>query len=55
MHSPTALIFPDVKNLFVVDGGVFVSSSCQNPTWTILALCWRAMDCLKGEMKAGNV
>jgi choline dehydrogenase-like flavoprotein len=45
----------DVKNLFVVDGSVFVSASCQNPTWTILALCWRAMDYLKGEMSKGNV
>jgi choline dehydrogenase-like flavoprotein len=45
----------DVKNLFVVDGSTFVSASCQNPTWTILALCWRAMDYLKTEMKSGNV
>jgi choline dehydrogenase-like flavoprotein len=45
----------DVKNLFVVDGSIFVSASCQNPTWTILALAWRAMDYLKQEMKSGNV
>jgi choline dehydrogenase-like flavoprotein len=45
----------DVKNLFVVDGSTFVSASCQNPTWTILALCWRAMDYLKNEMRTGNV
>ena len=45
----------DVKNLFVVDGSIFVSASCQNPTWTILALCWRAMDYLKDEMKRGSV
>jgi choline dehydrogenase-like flavoprotein len=45
----------DVKNLFVVDGSIFVSASCQNPTWTILALCWRAMDYLKNEMKTGNL
>ncbi len=45
----------DVKNLFVVDGSIFVSASCQNPTWTILALCWRAMDYLKEEMKTGAV
>src|SRR5687767_15733049 len=32
----------DVKNLFVVDGSIFVSAGCQNPTWTILALAWRA-------------
>jgi glucoside 3-dehydrogenase (cytochrome c) catalytic subunit len=45
----------DVKNLFVVDGSIFVSASCQNPTWTILALCWRAMDYLKEEMRTRNV
>jgi choline dehydrogenase-like flavoprotein len=45
----------DVKNLFVVDGAIFVSASCQNPTWTILALCWRAMDFLKNEMKTGSL
>jgi len=45
----------DVKNLFIVDGSVFVSASCQNPTWTILALCWRAIDYLKEEMRTQNV
>ena len=45
----------DIKNLFVVDGSVFVSASCQNPTWTILALCWRAMDFLKDEMKRQDI
>jgi choline dehydrogenase-like flavoprotein len=45
----------DVKNLFVVDGSVFVSASCQNPTWTILALCWRAMDYLKEEMRTRSI
>ena len=45
----------DVKNLFVVDGSIFVSASCQNPTWTILALCWRAMDYLKEELRTGNI
>jgi choline dehydrogenase-like flavoprotein len=45
----------DVTNLFVVDGSIFVSASCQNPTWTILALCWRAMDYLKEELRTGNL
>jgi choline dehydrogenase-like flavoprotein len=45
----------DVKNLFIVDGSIFVSASCQNPTWTILALCWRAMDYLKEELRTGNI
>ncbi|HWP98904.1 MAG TPA: GMC family oxidoreductase [Vicinamibacterales bacterium] len=31
----------DVKNLFVADGGSFVSNPDKNPTWTILALAWR--------------
>jgi glucoside 3-dehydrogenase (cytochrome c) catalytic subunit len=45
----------DVNNLFVVDGSIFVSASCQNPTWTILALCWRAMDYLKEEMRTSRI
>jgi choline dehydrogenase-like flavoprotein len=45
----------DVQNLFIADGSVFVSASCQNPTWTILALAWRSMDFLKEEMRRGNV
>ncbi len=45
----------DIKNLFVVDGSIFVSASCQNPTWMIMALCWRAMDYVKDEMKRGNL
>src|SRR5690348_3506495 len=34
----------DVKNLFVVDGGAFVSQADKNPTWTILALSMRASE-----------
>jgi hypothetical protein len=34
---------------------VFVSAGCQNPTWTILALCWRSMDYLKEEMRRGAI
>jgi choline dehydrogenase-like flavoprotein len=45
----------DVKNLFVVDGSAFVNASCQNPTWSIMALCWRSMDYLADEMKKGNI
>ncbi len=45
----------DVKNLFVVDGSAFVSASCQNPTWTIMALCWRSCDYLADQMKKGEV
>ena len=45
----------DVKNLFVVDGSIFVSAGCQNPTWTIMALAWRASDYLKDEARKGNL
>ncbi|PYV37050.1 MAG: GMC family oxidoreductase [Acidobacteria bacterium] len=45
----------DVKNLFVVDGSSHVNAACQNPTWTIMALCWRSCDYLAGEFKKGNL
>lgn len=45
----------DVKNLFVVDGAGFASAGCQNPTWTIMALAWRAADFMAGELKQGNL
>jgi choline dehydrogenase-like flavoprotein len=45
----------DVKNLLVVDGSTHVNASCQNPTWTIMALCWRSCDNLAEELKKGNV
>jgi len=45
----------DVKNLFVTDGSSHVSASCQNPTWTIMALCWRSCEYLADEFKKGNL
>jgi choline dehydrogenase-like flavoprotein len=45
----------DVRNLFLADGSTFVSAGCQNPTWTILALCWRGMDHLKEGLRRGEV
>jgi choline dehydrogenase-like flavoprotein len=45
----------DVKNLFVVDGSSHVSASCQNPTWTIMALAWRSCEYLAGELRKGNL
>jgi choline dehydrogenase-like flavoprotein len=45
----------DVKNLFVVDGSSHVSASCQNPTWTIMALAWRSCDYLADQFKKGNL
>ena len=43
----------DVKNLFVVDGSSHVNASCQNPTWTIMALAWRSCDYLAEQLKKG--
>ena len=45
----------DVKNLFVVDGSSHVNASCQNPTWTIMALAWRSCDYLATEFGKGNL
>ncbi len=45
----------DVKNLFVTDGGPFVSQADKNPTWTILALSMRASDHIAGAMKRGEL
>ena len=45
----------EVKNLFVCDGGIFVSSPDKNPTLTINALAWRNSDYLAEEMRKGNV
>jgi choline dehydrogenase-like flavoprotein len=45
----------DVSNLFVVDGSSHVNASCQNPTWTIMALAWRSCDYLASELQKGNL
>ncbi len=45
----------DVGNLFVVDGSSHVNASCQNPTWTIMALAWRSCDYLASELQKGNL
>ena len=42
-------------NSFVVDGSSHVSASCQNPTWTIMALAWRSCDYLADEFRKGNL
>lgn len=42
----------DVKNLFVADGGPFVSQANKNPTWTILALAMRTSEVIAAERKA---
>ncbi len=43
----------DVPNLFVTDGGPFVSQADKNPTWTILALSWRTSDHIVDLRKRG--
>ncbi len=45
----------DCKNLFVVDGGPFVSQADKNPTWTILALSMRASEYIIDELKKQNI
>ncbi|MDE3151078.1 MAG: GMC family oxidoreductase [Gemmatimonadota bacterium] len=43
----------EVKNLFVADGGPFVSQADKNPTWTILALAMRTSDYIAQQRKQG--
>ncbi|MGK0363070.1 MAG: choline dehydrogenase-like flavoprotein [Saprospiraceae bacterium] len=45
----------EVNNLFVMDGGAFVSQADKNPTWTIMALAWRASEYLVQELKKQNI
>ena len=39
----------DVPNLFIIDGSIFTTAACINPTSTIEALALRTADYLKGE------
>ncbi len=43
----------DCRNVFVADGGSFVSQPDKNPTWTILALAWRTADFIAAERRRG--
>jgi choline dehydrogenase-like flavoprotein len=45
----------DVRNLFVMDGGVLPSSPDKNPTLSILALAWRSAAYLAEQAKAGAI
>jgi choline dehydrogenase-like flavoprotein len=45
----------ECKNLFVVDGGPFVSQADKNITWTILALSMRASEFIVDEMRKKNI
>ncbi len=43
----------EVPNLFVADGGPFVSQPDKNPTWTILALSMRTSEYIAQQMNEG--
>ncbi len=45
----------DCDNVFVVDGGPFVSQADKNPTWTIMALSWRASEYMVDQLKKMNI
>ncbi len=45
----------DVKNVFVADGGPFVSQADKNLTWTILAFAMRTAEYIADERRKGNV
>ena len=45
----------DCENVFIMDAGPFVSQADKNPTWTILALAWRASDYLVEQVKQRNI
>ena len=45
----------DVKNVFVTDGGPFVSQADKNLTWTILALAMRTSEYIADQRKQGAI
>jgi choline dehydrogenase-like flavoprotein len=45
----------DVKNLFVADGGPFVSNAHKNCTWTILALAMRTSEFIAQQRNQGTL
>jgi choline dehydrogenase-like flavoprotein len=45
----------DVKNLFLTDGSFMVSSACQNPSLTYMAMTARACDYAVNQMKRGEL
>ncbi|MBZ5651804.1 MAG: GMC family oxidoreductase [Acidobacteriia bacterium] len=45
----------DVKNLLVTDGSCYVSSACQNPTLTMMAITVRACDHLIDRFRHSDV
>jgi choline dehydrogenase-like flavoprotein len=45
----------DVKNVYITDGACMVSSACQNPSLTYMALTARACDHAVNELKKQNL
>ena len=45
----------DAPNVFVTDGSFMVSSGCQNPSLTYMAMTARAADYAVKELKKGNI
>jgi choline dehydrogenase-like flavoprotein len=45
----------EVDNLFVTDGGSFLSNADKNPTLSIMAVAWRATDHLVDELRRGSI
>jgi choline dehydrogenase-like flavoprotein len=45
----------DAKNVFVADGGPFVSQADKNLTWTILALAMRTSEYIADQRKIGAI
>lgn len=44
----------EVDNLFVTDGGAFVSNADKNPTLSIMAIAWRSADYLIEQFNQGS-
>lgn len=45
----------EVDNLFVTDGGCFVSNADKNPTLSIMALAWRASDYIVEQLRTRTI
>jgi len=45
----------DCRNLFLTDGGPFVTNPDKNVTWTILALAMRTSEYIADQRKAGSI
>jgi choline dehydrogenase-like flavoprotein len=45
----------EVDNLFVTDGGPFVTNGDKNPTWTILALAMRTSEYIIAQRNQGAI